>query len=207
MKISLPSFTNLLTIGTASGFIVFSVYLYALGETFRPTIGMVCALVIALPRALYHMSIWKPHVPPRAVALGEIALITLLLLNGFGALALYTVTRYYDFFLHAFSPFFGSAALSILIGSYLHSKKKYSLLFVQKIVIPVVLLLIIIWELWEYAGDLVFGTQMFGQNGERYDTYYDIAAGFAVMIAVLIFNRLFLKSIVLWIHRRSARMK
>lgn len=208
MQVSIKRIIPILNIFIALGFLAFSVYLFAFGEfkddTFRAYMAAVSAALSLMPTFIYHTTDWKKHISYHAMNMAEMLTAFLLVLNGLGALGFYRTTQYYDLALHIINPFFITIVLSILIAEYLQSRKKYSLLRVQMWAVIAVFGSVFLWEIWEFWGDQVFGTEMFGQDGEWYeDTISDVLGGFLGIAAALFFNTFYLKYLLSWLHKRN----
>ena len=99
----------------------------------------------------------------RLSSLMQALLIVNMLLNGFGAYGLYTITYHYDDMVHFLSP----ALLTWGICVWFAPKQLWR---------PAVFAIVIglIWEPAEYYGDQIFSTRAYGQSGQPLDTLYDI---------------------------------
>lgn len=208
MDFSLKRIPRLLNIGLSLGFVIFSGYLFAYGnmedDQFRAWMGTLCAGIMLLPTLIYYSTSWKHYITYDAMNMAEMMLDILLVLNGIGSLGFYRTLEYYDFILHIVNPLLGTWVIAILIGEYLQATRKYSLLRVQTSTLCTIIGFIIAWEAWEFFGDQLFGTEMFGQNGEWYiDTLSDIIAGVAGMTISLILSRKYLDSLLTWLNNRT----
>lgn len=196
--------THILLPSIAASFVMFAIYLlathYDKDDTFRAVMALLSALAILVPDYLAYINTRKDIISPTVVGIGGNILALALVLNGIGALGFYRTLDHYDLVLHFINPLFGAWVISIIIASYLRKHRKYSLLRVHFWTALVVTTLMLLWELWEFSGDTFFGTSMFGQVGERFDTELDLAAGMLAICVVILFNQLLLNRILKWIN-------
>ena len=208
MQLNVKRIPQLLNIAIALGFLVFSVYLFAYGtledDQFRAYMAAVSAALSLMPTFIYHTTDWKKYVSYHAMNYVEMMVALLLVLNGLGALGFYQTIQYYDLALHIVNPLLGTLVIAILIGEYLQSVKKYRLIRVQLWTALSIFTFMCLWEVWEYWGDVIFGTAMFGQNGEWYfDTLSDIVGGICGSIAALLLNIKYLNPLLSWLNKRN----
>lgn len=201
-QIVLPRLSLLYISASSVGFVVFGFYLLHTDDNlFRVVMAFFSPFFIFAPRVLCRYVLQMQFISQRMLAVLEMLIAFMLSLNGIGALGLYLETQYYDLFLHFLNPFLIAGIISILIGSYGRYSASYQLSRVQHFFIFFTMILLIGWEIWEYAGDQLFGTQMFGQPGEEYDTITDLGAGMLSMSVVYYINNKYLNRLLLWAYR------
>lgn len=154
---------------------------YTEDDVYKIVMGCLSIIGILTPRLLYSFTFWKKHITENALGLIEVFLVIVLAQNGAGAMGLYLHWQYYDLVLHVTGPFLSGYITAVLLESHLHPRIGDHIQRVRLWAIGITIFCIFTWELYEWFGDLVFNTHMFGQEGEEYDTLYDIIAGLAAM--------------------------
>jgi hypothetical protein len=171
--------TGVMTLAFAAG----TVYVYYIDEAlFRPVVGLLCTLILFAPRLIYAKTFLKEQLSTRGLVFLESAWWLILALNALGSLSFYTTTQYYDMVLHFVDPLIGACVLAVVVTAWEKHDGDYSQSHVLYISLAATFMLIFLWEAYEYYGDVWFGTKMFGQDGEQYDTLYDIIAGIAALV-------------------------
>lgn len=163
-------------------FFAFTLYLiYIEDDVYRIVMGCLSIIGILIPRLLYTFTFWRKHITENALGLIEVFLVIVLAQNGAGAMGLYLQWQYYDLVLHVTGPLMCGYITAVLLESHMHPRVGDHLARVRWAAIGITIFCIFAWEVYEWFGDLVFNTHMFGQEGEEYDTLYDILAGIAAM--------------------------
>lgn len=176
--IDFQRFSWLCTVSTSVLFLCFSLYLALTTEDwFRPTMGVASACALIIPRIAYKKILYFQYVSISILAWIELALLFLLTFNGIGSLGFYITRQYYDMVLHIVDPLLITVIVFLVSSTYIIQKNQKNLSAAHWISLLFSLFSVFMWEVWEYVGDQVFGTRMFGQEGEARDTFYDIVAG------------------------------
>lgn len=150
-------------------------------DLFRSVMGVGSAVLLLTP---YHIQ-RLPRIR-RAITASDRGMIEMLLgialaQNGIGALGFYRTLQYYDLILHVSGPLIIGITVGIILSAFA-SKLPHSTHAIQWRTVFITFALIILWELWEWGGDYIFGTSMFGQATDPYDTYTDVLAGCMALI-------------------------
>ena len=202
MSIRISNVGLLLSVFTASAFFLFGLYLqFVVHDYFRPFAAFASAFAALLPQLTHRFGPTRPILTKRALASIETAWSIQLSLNGIGALGFYLQFQYYDMALHVLGPLIVCWILSIIIGSYYYVTNQWNLKKVQRLIVLLAVLLILLWEVWEWFVDRTLGTAMLGQPGEEYDTLYDILVGLVSIIPLYLLNNRYLYKLILWKHR------
>ncbi|MBI2411030.1 MAG: hypothetical protein HYV32_04035 [Candidatus Kerfeldbacteria bacterium] len=201
MRISIDRISLCTTISLSALFFVFSLY-FAFGphDYFKVAAGLFYTFAVFAPRYLYMHTTMHQWSSWRTIAFIEIVGGLFVSLNALGALKFYLSARYFDMVLHLIIPLCTTLLIAMLLGQYLQFIGKYSLLSVQFFSASCTILLILLWEYFEWQSDMLFGTHMHGQAGEPYDTLYDIMAGVSAQpIALFIIYR-YLHALHVWLQ-------
>ncbi|OGY85944.1 MAG: hypothetical protein A2233_00420 [Candidatus Kerfeldbacteria bacterium RIFOXYA2_FULL_38_24] len=200
MKISLNRISLFYLTFSAVLYISFALYLYQTDVSFfRANVGIITAFLLFVPRLFYGQIEFLRFFSLNALAGFEIIVTTMISLNHLGALGFYESSQYYDMFLHFFLPFFITLILAGIFGADAYLHQKYNLRSIQIKALGLTIFLIVFWETFEYFGDQIFGTHMYGQTGESYDTLYDVLVGISSVLIVYFINQRYLRKIILWI--------
>jgi len=187
----------LYTITTSVVMVPFILYLCIYStEIFLPIVGTVTLFLLYIPRIVYMSTIWLKYIPQHTFGIMEMIITTIHILNMLGGIGLYRVFSYYDMIVHILSPIGVGVVLSLVIASIQKMRGYFHIRTVQQWAICITIALLFIWELFEYMGDRVFGTDMFGQIGEQLDTVYDIGLGVVAMILVYLINLFYLEYMI-----------
>jgi hypothetical protein len=149
---------------------------------FNAVASLVCSVALWLPLLLMHIFKTTDVTSPRAQVVAEFSWTLMLTINALGAIHFYYTWRYYDAVLHFCFPILGALLLSILIMGIFERFKRYDLWMVRWTALGLSAVFILAWEVFEYVGDKFFHTDMHSQIGERYDTIYDVALGYAGLV-------------------------
>lgn len=191
-----------MTVGTSITCVILGVTLnFVLHERFIGNSSLIIALLIFSPRLLYQGTHLREHMSANAVGVIECLLIGIVAISGFGSFGLYREFYFYDMIAHIINPIFIGIGLSIIIGSYTDSRNPSAQFLTQLWTALFTIAIIVLWEVYEFGGDQLFGTQMFGQSGEAHDTLYDIVMGIFSLIIVYLFNRYYLRRLLIWLKQ------
>lgn len=156
----------------------------------------VAPLILIIPRVLYtKINIFKTQ-PLSFIKFLETLFILGFIISALGSLWLYRVDIYWDWLVHFFNGGFLSAVFSLL---FLIFKKNSSRLSTSLFGFILMIPLSILWEFYEFFGDKIFGSKMFGDwfRPLFFDTIFDILLTIlgAFLASLLIFHywRSFLK--------------
>lgn len=169
------------------GFLTVVVWLFANDyKLFLPISGLVYMLLMVTPRLLYRYTRLKKFVQRDVIHLLEIIACLMAILNGLGALSFYRTMTYYDTAIHFTGALGGGMIVALLLGAGFKTAGNYTLQRLRFFSILITVIFLFLWEAFEYVGDMLFHTSMLGQEGEPYDTLYDIIAG--VLAMILLYN-------------------
>ncbi len=157
-------------------------------EFYRPQFMGAMAFISAFLIVLSSLIFKLPEVPANPVKNSidffQTSLIIILSLNGLGALGLFQLYKIgfeYDKFLHFIVPFISVVAISYFLYHF------YELPFKKSIILAAILVIAsgFVWEFFEFFGDNLFKTQMWGYSGKFIikDTVWDLAMNFFGVIA------------------------
>ncbi len=174
-----------------------SLVIFLTGDYLKLAGNFIFLFLIILPQYFYSHS--KKHIlSSNLIDLFTVVISFGCFTNLIGTLGFYqyTTTWWYDLIIHFINPIFIFTLTSLFVILYQHY-------FFNKVNIVFTLignfLLIIfgsfLWEFFEYLLDIIFGTMMFGQNGEIYlDTISDLVADIAGgLVATIIIYTYFFK--------------
>jgi len=138
----------------------------------------------------------------RLAAIIELLLTLSLVFNGIGSLGFYVTTVHYDDFVHLLTPATVTWGFGIWITARIALRDQIVALprQVWKVVI-IGLALAFVWEPVEFLTDMLLGTNTFGQDGQQFDTYYDLimgVLGVCVGWIVFVYTRV---RVLRWIQR------
>jgi len=139
---------------------------------FMAVMAFISAFLIILPCLIFKAK--NDFKKQQLLNFTQLSLIIILTLSGLGGLGLFKIYKTgfeYDKLLHFFVPFISMIVISRF------GLQWYEWSFKKSVVLAVILVLIggIVWELFEFAMDYFFKTQMLGQYGESIikDTVWD----------------------------------
>lgn len=182
MNKHISTFSFILSLGLAIGFFIGTYWIWTIDQSaFRPVVAVLSGLSLFVPRLLFTHTMLKKHLHMRALLYLENAWMVLILLNTFGSLSFYYTTQYYDMILHFVDPIIGGFMIALLVAAWEEHDGEYTESYVAYMTLAITFVIIFVWEAYEFYGDMWFGTQMFGQEGEPFDTFYDIVAGVAAL--------------------------
>lgn len=152
---------------------------------FMAVIAFISAFLIVLPRLIFKTN--NDFKKQQSLNFLQAGLIIILTLNGLGALGffqLYKIGFGYDKLLHFITPFI----FMIVFSHFGFQWYEWSL---KKSVVSAAILVFMggfVWELFEFLGDTIFGTQMLGQYGVSVlkDTIWDCIFNFFGIISGII---------------------
>lgn len=146
---------------------------------FMGVIGILSGFILMLPKFIYNNSWLKKIYSTQLLYFIQIIILLGLFLNAIGALGLYLNLQYFDTFAHLMAGLVYSFGLYFIYLIYPSPTKAYQLREQRKALIFTIFVFFsfsLLWELYEYYGDILFNTQMFGEPGEKIDTQIDIIA-------------------------------
>ncbi len=175
-------------------FLAFLIFIIALYHfiTFGilPFIGLlIFSLVLITPRIIYAKINNQNQFHPEILTRVEVLVTTAIILNALGYLWLFDKGLYYfveyDTFVHFVAPICLTLVFAIILLIYYNFKNKK----VNKIKFVLSLAVItaaytLFWEIFEYLMDLFFQTELFGQEGQLLDTFYDVTADILSILVV-----------------------
>lgn len=160
---------------------------------FSASIGFISLLALFLPRIFYYLTKKYNLLTKRILAHIELLVTLILVMNALGGLGFHHQFQYYDMVEHFFGGWSTAIVASLLFGSVMHYHHQWNLRTITRKSIMVTVILLLLWELWEFVGDHAFGTYMLGQSTEKYDTLYDIVIGLLAMIPFSYYNGRYMK--------------
>ncbi len=188
MKISFNRVGRATSIGIAIITFGISLWLfYYSDESFRQWAGMATVVGMIAPRVLWKCTSLKKWITDEVLGVIELIVSIGFSLNGIGALGFYTTYQYYDMVLHFTGPLSVGIVAALVLGEWYRRSSERHERRIWFTAIAITVVIMILWEVWEYVGDIAFGTEMFGQATESYDTLYDILAGFAALLPLYYF--------------------
>jgi len=146
-------------------------------------------LALLLPRFLYKHFGWYKTYPVSLIKFLEILFSTVIIAGSLGSIWLYTTNAYYDWLMH----FFIGGILALILSLFLFiwqpmALKRGVTTFGFYLMIP----LSVLWEGYEFFGDKILGTQMFGSlfRPPLLDTTVDIGLTIsgAAFVAFLLYH-------------------
>lgn len=161
---------------------------------FMGVIGIFSGFILMLPRYIYKNSWLKNIYSIQLLYFLQIIILVGLFLNAIGALGLYLNLKFYDTFAHLFDGIIFSFGLYFIYLIYPHPEKAFLVKEQRKALVFTIFIFfsfILLWEAYEYLGDIIFKTQMLGEPGEKIDTEIDIASsaiGSAIGIIIAHYN-------------------
>lgn len=171
----------------------FSVAVFALSlqqaRAFLIVAGLIYMLLMITPRLLYRFTRLKNVVQKDVIHLVEILGCCMAILNGLGALSFYRTLAYYDTAVHFIGALGTGMIVALFLGAGFKTTQQYTLARLRFFSILITICFLFLWEAFEYVGDSLFNTSMLGQDGEPYDTVYDIIAGSIAMLLLYAVNR------------------
>ena len=186
----------------ALGIFLVSLYLGLLGRIFNMTHGFLMVLIILSPHLIYNYSKYlKNHYNENFVITFQLLTATGFAMSGLGTLFLNSAGFEYDTFQHFFATILFGIGISIII-SLIFKKKSLNLDKFKISFLTVCLTLIlstIVWESYQYFGDQIFSTKMFGQKGQPLDTLYDCMADILSLPLTVVFIYRYLDKFFKWI--------
>lgn len=175
---------------TEGGFFVVVVWmLFHDVRLFLIVSGLINMALLVTPRALHHSTRLRVLIQRDVIHLIEIVVCTMAILNGLGALSFYRSMQYYDTAAHFIGALGAGVIVALVLGAGFKTAHHYTLQRLRFFSILITLVFLFLWEAFEYGGDLLFNTTMLGQDGEAYDTVYDIVAGSIAMILLYAVDR------------------
>lgn len=157
-----------------------SFYYFSLGMYFSAVTGVICALVIFLPRILYYrVGEIKKFFHKEILTNLEVLITTIIIIHALGVIWLFRGTDQYDNLAHFLIPII--AGIIIALAVIIHQEISHQKINRIQIVIVSVsssFVLAILWEFFEYFSDYFFGTNMINPRGTPFDTGYDLIFDF-----------------------------
>ena len=186
----------------ALGIFLVSLYLGLLGRIFNMTHGFLMVLIILSPCFIYNYSRYlKNHYNENLVITFQSLAAISFAMSGLGTLFLNSASFEYDSFQHFFVTILFGIGISIII-SLIFKKKSLNLDKFKISFLTVCLTLILstfIWESYQYFGDQIFGTEMYGQKGQPLDTFYDCVTDILSLPLTVVFIYRYLDKFLKWI--------
>lgn len=166
---------------------------------FMGVIGIFSGFILMLPRFIYNNSWLKKIYSIQLLYFIQLIILLGLFLNAIGALGLYLNLKNYDIFTHFFDGVIFSFGLYFIYLIYPHPEKAFLAKEQKKALIFTIFIFFsfaVLWEIYEYFGDILFKTQMFGEPGEKIDTEIDIIASTIGSITGIILARYNAKKLI-----------
>jgi len=161
---------------------------------FMGFISILSGIILCFPKIIFHKSWIKKIYSPHLLYFVQFILLIGLILNAFGALGFYLNLKYYDSVVHFIDGIIFSFGLYFLYLIYPDPRNAFKTREQRKALFFTLFIFFgfaLLWEFYEYYGDIIFKTQMFGEPGEKIDTQIDLIAttlGSVIGIIIAHFN-------------------
>lgn len=156
-------------------------------DLFRAVMAAISAALMVAPLFIHMRTKWRERITGSERGIFEILLAIMLAGNGIGALGFYRSLQYYDMALHFFYPILSGVCVAILLHGLYRQKITPNQLALRTI--STIAFLVLLWEGYEWSGDTFLGTQMLGQEGEQFDTVYDVLAGMLALVPIFLISK------------------
>lgn len=111
----------------------------------------------------------------RFASIVELLLIVNLVINGWGALGWYRTWYHYDDFVHFATPAMITWGCGMWYTARIALRKQMTMLPKRAwLILLFALAISLLWEPLEFYGDQLLGTATYGQDGQVFDTWYDV---------------------------------
>jgi len=162
-------------------------------EWFLGPLALMSAGALLIPYLAFHF--FSPRSNEEDLLLAEVLVGLATIVSWVGAFGLYRTRLSYDTFVHVFN----SAAVTMAFGLLLRSRDRASAFLLAGLL---AMSGGVANELFEWGGDHVWGTSMYGEQGDPQDTRNDLVANLAGMGTVTAVSYFWLQE-----HKKSGKPK